>query len=314
MNNDFNKNDLEYNEYNKNLDEEIGTFLNDDYCHDVIDPNVHNKSLYAIIFYALMFLLLGSFIILLLQSFYISTHNITSEMLNESYKYYEQIKFEISSFSSAYGNLLIYLITLIVVLILMFDNVKDDFIKSKKMGAKQICKYCLIGYLIFITCSFCGNMIITFIGNILKYSSESGNEQGIIDIMSSSTTNLIIMSIATVVLAPFLEEIVFRKGLFNLLSKKFKPIWVIIFSGLIFGGIHIIDPVILAIQKLALGQASFKPLIYEFSYLFVYGFMGIGFGLIYQLSHRNLIVTIILHMINNFISVLLTITEIYQLI
>lgn len=317
-NNSFSQNNTDsktiiLDEYNTNLDEEIGTFLKIDYCKDNIDKKVHDRSLYTVLFYALMFLFLGSFIIVILQQFYIETHNITKEMLDKNYIYYDQIVSKIENFSSAYGNLLIYLITLAVVLFLMFDSIKEDLIKTKRMGTKNIIKYCLIGYLIFITCSFIGNIFITYVGEILKIQAEPGNEQGINDIMASGTTNLIVMSIATVVLAPFLEEIVFRKGLFNLLSKKFKPIWIIIISGLIFGSIHIISPVILELNKLAQGTGGINYLIYEFSYLFVYGAMGIAFGLIYQLSHRNLTVTIILHMINNFISVLYTISEIYKL-
>ncbi len=296
-----------------NLDYEIGNFLKADYCEIETDQTIIKKSLYSVLFYAAMFLILGSFVIVILQQFYISTHNITEAMLKPEYIHYDKITSEITNFSSAYGNFFIYLISLIVVVLLMHPSIKKDLIQTRKMGVGTVLKYCLIGYFIFMACSFIGNILITIIGSILNISAESGNEQGIIDIMTSGTGNLIIMSVATVVLAPFLEETIFRKGLFNLLSKKLKPIWVIIISGLIFGSIHIIDPVILEIMNLAKG-GSVKSLIYEFSYIFVYGIMGIAFGLVYQLSHRNMVVTVILHMINNFISVLFTIAEIYNFV
>lgn len=310
----MNNNSFQNNEKNnskQNLDQELATFLKDDYCEIETDPLIKKNSSIAIVFYALMFLFFGSIIIVLLQRYYISSHNITSNMLKEDYIFYDKIVSEITNFSAAYGNLLIYLISLVTVIILMRKAIKKDLIETRVMGAGSIVKYCLIGYVIFIVCSYLGNMIITLIGSLLNMSSEAGNEQGIVDIMASGTTNLIIMSISTVLLAPFLEEIVFRKSLFNILSKKFKPIVVIILSGLIFGSIHIISPVISAISSISVNGV--KPVIYEFSYLFVYGLMGIAFGIVYQLSHRNIVVTIILHMINNFLSVMLTINELYSI-
>lgn len=308
-NNSFNNS--ENNNSRPNLDQELATFLKTDYCEIESDPEIKKNSLKTVIFYILMFLFFGSFILLLLQQFYISTHNITSDMLKKDYIHYDKVISDITNFSAAYGNLLIYAISLTVILFFMHKALKKDLIETRKIGVGSILKYCLIGYAIFIFCSYLGNAIITGIGNLLNMSSEAGNEQGIIDIMSSGTNNLIIMSISTVLLAPFLEEIVFRKSLFNLLSKKLKPIFVIIISGLIFGSIHIIDPVITAFQSISTNGV--KPVIYEFSYIFVYGLMGIAFGIVYQLSHRNIIVTIILHMINNFLSVLLTIIELYDL-
>lgn len=292
------------------LDQEIANFLKTDYCENEFDSQKKSKSIYAILFYALMFFLLGSIVVVILQQFYIQTHNITDNMLDKNYVLYDRVIEKINNFSSAYGNLFIYIITLVVVLIIMKGYFKKDLIETKKFGFGRIIKYCAIGYVIFLGCSFIGNLFITIVGELLNMSAESGNEQGIIDIMSSGTSNLIGMSIATIILAPILEEIIFRKCLFNLLSPKFKPIWIIIISGLIFGSIHIIDPTILAIMDFAKNTGNFKSIIYEFSYLLVYGVMGISFGLVYQLSHRNLVVTIILHMINNFISVIYTIVSI----
>lgn len=284
-----------------------GEFLKREYCQVENDQKILNNSIFSLIFYFAMFFFLGSIVIIVLQQIYISTNGITKEILTEGHPLYLQTIDNINNFSQAFGNLSIYLISAIVVVILMRKAIIKDFQFLKQKSFLWVLGCIGLGILIFWICNFVSNIFIM----ILNIEQEAGNEESIVNIMTSSSVNLIVMSLATIILAPILEEIIFRKCLFNILGKKLSPIWVILISGLIFGSIHIISPVIEAITNVMTNDAKPITIFYQFVYLFVYGLMGVGLGFTYQYSKRNLVPCIIVHMINNFISVLFTIIAFY---
>ena len=281
------------------------SFLDEYYAEIETDPFVLYRSKITLIYYFITFFAAASIVVLLLQQVYMSIYKITPDMLLPSHPLYQETYNKIVYFSSATGNLLVYLISAIIILYLMSKPFLNDFRKLKDENFGSILKYIIVGYAFYWLANFIATMIII----IFKIDQEAGNEQGIIDILNSGTWNFVCMSIATVILAPILEEIVFRKCMFNLLSKKFKPILVIILSGFIFGSIHVISPIIEAISLVAAGDAKPNKILIEFIYLFVYSSMGIALGAAYQYSKRNIIPVIILHMFNNFMSVLMTISE-----
>lgn len=84
--------------------------------------------------------------------------------------------------------------------------------------------------------------------------------------------------ITTILLAPLVEELVFRKSLFQLF-KKLPNSLIIIFSSLAFGAIHIIGD-------------NPAQIIYYFA-------LGLGLGFMYHFSEKNFAVVVIMHMIVN---------------
>lgn len=284
-------------------------FLHKDYCQENLDQKTIKASSRTVIIYALMFFVLSSVIIILLQQLYVSINGITAEMLNDNHPLYNETISKISAFAGSFGNLITYIITTILVVIIMKESIKKDFNNLLINRGSWVVNCVLMGFVFFWIANFIASNVIAIIG----IQDEAGNEQGIINMMMSNPVNLIAMTIATVLLAPILEELVFRKCFFNFFSKKLSPIWVVIVTGLIFGSIHIIDPMIGATIDFANGSGKAIDILYQFSYIFVYGGMGIAFGLTYQYSKRNIIPCIILHMINNFISALFTVFTIYFL-
>lgn len=89
--------------------------------------------------------------------------------------------------------------------------------------------------------------------------------------------------IATVIMAPILEELIFRKALFGMLEHRFKlnKILVLVIGSLFFAGIHVLSP---------------GNLKYIFLYLPVS--LTIGFSYLYT---GNIFVPITIHFINNLI-------------
>ena len=62
-----------------------------------------------------------------------------------------------------------------------------------------------------------------------------------------------------------------------------------------------------AISEASADPSKWSSVLTQFLYLFVYSAMGFGLGLAYQYSKRNLIPVIIVHMFNNFLSILITV-------
>ena len=113
--------------------------------------------------------------------------------------------------------------------------------------------------------------------NFMNHTTTSGNEE---IIRSMFSENPIYVYLLSVFMAPFIEELVFRKSL-----KKIIPInWLfIIASGLIFGGAHLI------------GNTSS---IIDYFYIIPYGSFGVAFAYIYAKTD-NILVSSSLHFMHN---------------
>lgn len=93
----------------------------------------------------------------------------------------------------------------------------------------------------------------------------------------------IFMIITTILLAPFVEEILFRKFLFGILEVKLhlKPIWAVILSAAIFAGIHSID-----------------------LFFFQYFALALILSISYAASKNNIFVSMGLHFVNNAMTII----------
>ena len=169
-------------------------------------------------------------------------------------------------------------ITLILIYILIYRKtlLKDlkEFIKNFSNNIEIGIKYWLIGFIIMIV----SNLIITFILN----KGLAGNEQ---DVRSYLDSFPLFMIFNTVIYAPLIEELTFRKSIKDAISNK----WIyILISGLIFGMLHIISYI-----------TSWTDLIY----LIPYSSLGIAFAMLYHKTD-NIYCTISMHAMHNLLAVI----------
>lgn len=160
----------------------------------------------------------------------------------------------------------------IVLGIMYRKELEEDYIsfnKDRKELLKKAVKYWLLGMFLMVV----SNLLIANFSPI----KEANNEVGIRNAFKGSP---IPMLISIVFLAPFTEEIMFRKSLGDILKNKYLYITI---SGLLFGLAHIVG--------------SYK-VIWDFLYVFPYGFLGVAFALLYY-ETKNMYTSILAHMLHN---------------
>ena len=125
-------------------------------------------------------------------------------------------------------------------------------------------------------------MISNFIINSLT-GTIAGNEQSI----QNTLTKLPLYTfIQAAIFAPFVEEMVFRQSIKNIITNKTT---FIIASGLIFGGLHVIGNI---------------HTLYDILYIIPYATPGIVFAYILAKTD-NIFVPITIHFIHNFLLITL---------
>lgn len=159
------------------------------------------------------------------------------------------------------------------------DLKKDfkDFWKNKENYMDTGIRCWIIGLLIM----FASNIIL----NYLLKAGGAANEK---TVQTMIKTLPILMIIDAGFIAPFNEEIVFRKTLKDIFKNK----WLfIILSFLLFGGVHVI---------------SSAKTILDYLYIIPYGALGAAFAYSYYKTN-NLFTSITLHMFHNIILILISI-------
>lgn len=178
----------------------------------------------------------------------------------------------------------IYLFTyLSLAIIYILYNKKDliqDF-KNLKKDWKSIFKTTLLYWLLGLAIMLLSSTIIAKL-NIPTNTTNQANNINMLQNMP------IIAITIMVVLAPIIEELVFRKGLLNFTTNKHI---FAISSGLIFALLHLVS--------------SFQSIndIIMLVHLIPYSAVGIAFGYAY-FKTKNIYGTIIVHSIHNIISIL----------
>lgn len=173
-------------------------------------------------------------------------------------------------------------VSALLCILLYYNELKKDFIKLKKMKKDDLAnkfdltfRYWLIGLAIMVV----SNFIIGKLG-----IGTSSNDTSV---QSSLFASPFIAGISVVVLAPFIEEMVFRMGFRKIIKGK----WVFILtSGIIFGSLHVV-----------LSLSSW----YELLYLIPYCSLGIAFGHIYA-DTDNFYFSFIIHMLHNLLTAFTT--------
>ncbi len=177
----------------------------------------------------------------------------------------------------------IYVPVMIVLITIMFKELKTDALKVKEKPLFTSL-FMIIGSAIFFLISYFLSKFVT------KYAGSSLNEEVLESVFSFKKYG-IIMLLVTSICGPIVEEIVYRKSIFNILCNK--PKWVpILVSTIVFALIHLISTT----------DVSAKSMILIAIPYFVSSFI---LALSYEYSGRNIWVTISMHFVNNFITCLI---------
>lgn len=177
-----------------------------------------------------------------------------------------------SEFISSMTLFLTYLLTLLIILLIFLPKVVDNGRKFKKDYIKVAFKNWGLGFLLMFVSNF---FIVLYTGDIA--SNETANRE----LLATYTGISIIM---VTILAPLLEEIVFRLSLRKSFSNKY--VYCII-SALLFGFIHILSS----------GETV------ELLYLIPYGGLGFFFAKAYY-ETDNIFTSILAHAFHNTLSLI----------
>ena len=155
-----------------------------------------------------------------------------------------------------------------------FGNFKDNFKKSFKLY--------ILGFMGMVVCNL---IILIFLKNI------STNEEQVREMLYNNVA-LSLLNIS--IIAPILEELVFRKSL----APLFKNKWLyVIISGLLFGGAHILVNIL---------QGTF--VLVDLVYILPYACLGCSFALM-DYNNKSTFPSMIIHALHNtFTAIILLIT------
>lgn len=183
---------------------------------------------------------------------------------------------------------LTYMPLLVIFIYFLRHDLVNDFKEFKRNFAQNVA---------IILGAFAGMYILgVIVLNIylaLGITDDSANENIINLLLASPGKWLMIVSV--VILAPIVEEIIFRKLFIDTCETKLrlKPIYAILISTVLFAFIHVSD-------------------LESLKFIFQYMALALPICVAYHYSNNNIYVVTIIHIINNLLSVL-TVTYIFWL-
>lgn len=212
---------------------------------------------------------------------------------------------EAANFVNIWGQVGIYAILGGAIITLLWRVFKED----AKYGKKHIGRFwAMFGigvggiYAVSIACSILFELIDAVTGLGLT-TSDSGNQSAIVEMLSSAgVVPLIFYCLVLTFVAPIVEELIFRKSIFNVFSKKSK-IFKIFISATIFGALHIGSSILNIIASGDAFDVMCKGVLCELIYGVSYFAMGLVLGFTYEKSGENVFCSFAVHALNNFISV-----------
>ena len=178
-----------------------------------------------------------------------------------------------------YANILIQFFAYIPLLVFFGIFLVKDFISDGKEFGKDT-KNNFVNILKWFGILYGASYAIAIVYQILGIDGQSDNES-LLTLMMDCDAKLLFL-IAIVIIGPFVEEVLYRKLIFDTVEKtfKFKPIVAIIISVLVFSLIHVSDAE-------------------NIKYVFQYIAMAIPITLSYHFSKNNFWVSYGVHVCNN---------------
>ena len=178
---------------------------------------------------------------------------------------------------------LVYMTFLAVASFLIFHSyLKKSWDHMKGKWLKQIGYACTAGIAKF----YFFNVVSSLIILLINPNSSSANQEAIIEMAASSP---IFMLITTVLLAPFVEEMIFRVGIFQMFYHK-NRILAYLLGSLSFGFVHIMG---------GLFMGDFTQILF----LLPYSLLGYALCNIYE-KRDSIFVPMIVHMLNNLVAMI----------
>lgn len=199
---------------------------------------------------------------------------------------FDLLKIEISTFNFkdvAYSEVLMSLILFITIFIIYKNKILHDLREFNKNIKQNIIK-CIKLFILLLGVKIISSVIIYFISASLGVNINVSENQSIINLLIEGAP--VMMFISAVILAPFIEEIIFRLGLKKII--KDQGLFILI-SGLVFGFMHIFPTNI----------NTTVALIQSISYVSVGTLLAY-----YYVNNRNIFFVIIIHALNNLLGVL----------
>lgn len=188
-----------------------------------------------------------------------------------------------SSDLNAYYNFFFDLIFACFAIIVFRKELKKQFNHLKEQDTMDFIHQVLLGIPVLYGASFVGSLL----SMVLTGDMSSSENQILIEEMMKQVP--VIMIISVTVLAPILEELIFRLLLFTGFYKWGRWAGYLIAGGL-FGFLHVYQPIL---------QGNFMEILQIFPYLF----MGLGLCFVYEKAD-NIFAPILCHAIMNGISVI----------
>ena len=176
------------------------------------------------------------------------------------------------------------LLTLIIVVIICFKSIVSNS-KDVFKNFKRFVPFVLVAFVVFYLCSIGTNYYLTLIEKVFGVG-DATNQAEIEKYFQTSdkTIHYVMLFLTIVICAPLLEELEFRKLIFDAFPNTHFIVPVLT-SGLLFGLAH---------------MAEFAWT--ELLYLPVYMIPGFVLALIYHYSNKNVFATFTVHMLSNLIS------------
>ncbi|HDR4483919.1 CPBP family intramembrane metalloprotease (plasmid) [Bacillus cereus] len=161
-------------------------------------------------------------------------------------------------------------------LIIFFLTYRKELMKDTKLSI-TLSRSSFVWILVGIILVFLGQMVGSRLDkSIFQLTTQSANTSS--TVAAAAISPLALVSI--VLLAPLVEEFVFRYAAINILMSKFKQTWSILISSLFFSIMH-------------------------FDFPFIFGYFLIGFVLaVVYVSTNRLLVSFVVHAIMNLIVVM----------
>ncbi|MGA5663591.1 lysostaphin resistance A-like protein [Bacillus bombysepticus] len=163
-----------------------------------------------------------------------------------------------------------------LMLIIIFLVYSKELINDPNLSIK-LSRNSFVGILFGIIFVFLGQMVGSMLDKtIFQLTTQSANTSSTVAAAAISPVALV----SIVLLAPLVEEFVFRYAAINILTQKFKQTWRILISSLFFSIMH-----------------------FDFPFIFGYFLIGLVLAVVYVRTNR-LLVSFVVHAIMNLIVVM----------
>ncbi len=187
-------------------------------------------------------------------------------------------------FGTSLLSFVVYLTMLPILWVILKTDLMEDWLEIKLIKSKWFA-IVAVGYLYLIAGNLISNVLSTLLSDLFAIGiSTSYNQIAVIESLRSN--GAVFMIISAIIMGPIVEELIFRKSLFGLISNEKIAL---VFSSVLFGGIHL------------LGEDSILHAIVNGS---AYVILGLVFGIIYIKNDKNIWAPIAVHILSNTIAIL----------